>query len=666
MRFYFPDSQDQIDPSFDFETEERSPFRIRQRDDLYAHEVLDARAVHGHAVSKAMVDGVAGGAGRYSAQQRQRLYRVGIREFFRLDDAPGPRLDTIGDCGAFTYVREDVPPYSVDEVIDFYEGFGFDAACLVDHVILGFELQPPTARTISCRRNGVAPRSMTLELADEFLQRHRRARLHLRAGRRRAGLEPGVLRRRRSIDCRRSATSASRSAAWSPQKTHEILAVLEAIATVREPRTRNCTCSASPACEHVPTFADLGVTSFDSTSPFRQAFKDDRDNYYALDRTYVALRVPQVDGNAKLQRRIRAGEVDRRHARRLEQAALATLRAFDRGERDHRRGRRRPARVRSSCTTRHATAARPTARCSTAAPWKSCDCAVCRDVGIQVIIFRGTERNKRRGFHNLHVFAQRLARARRTPRRVPASARSRMSPSKPTTADELVLPALAISQAGDRTLYSFAVDGKKLPSFAAVSRVKRDEQHELAGYQRAESLAHIRTIRKYLESADAMLPNALVVAFDSRVRFEPSGSTPSTGVSIGRTASIPVDEAEAEHRQARLDRRRPAAVRGDPRRRRRQLPGLRHGVHHRQRRRAALAVHPRQLHEAPAQGPHPRIAAIDTGRRPAARAAEAALPRAAARPPQLRRRLAAAAAHPHADDRRRHDQGQLHPEDARR
>ena len=49
MRFYFPDSQDQIDPSFDFETEERSPFRIRQRDDLYAHEVLDPVAVHRHA-----------------------------------------------------------------------------------------------------------------------------------------------------------------------------------------------------------------------------------------------------------------------------------------------------------------------------------------------------------------------------------------------------------------------------------------------------------------------------------------------------------------------------------------------------------------------------------------------------------------------------------------
>jgi len=88
MRFYFPDSQDQIDPSFDFETEERSPFRIRQRDDRYAHEVLSPSPYVGMLVSKAIVDGISGAAGKYSAQQRQRLYRVGIREFFRGRFAP--------------------------------------------------------------------------------------------------------------------------------------------------------------------------------------------------------------------------------------------------------------------------------------------------------------------------------------------------------------------------------------------------------------------------------------------------------------------------------------------------------------------------------------------------------------------------------------------------
>lgn len=110
----------------------------------------------------------------------------------------------------------------------------------------------------------------------------------------------------------------------------------------------------------------------------------------------------------------------------------------------------------------------------------------------------------------------------------------------------LVVPALAIEQAPGRRLFSFAVDGKRLPGFAAVSRVKRNATHELAGYQRAESLSHIRTIQKYLETANAILPNALVVAFDSRVRFE-SDDDPGGGLTQSGRLIIPVDESQEEH-----------------------------------------------------------------------------------------------------------------------
>jgi DGQHR domain-containing protein len=113
------------------------------------------------------------------------------------------------------------------------------------------------------------------------------------------------------------------------------------------------------------------------------------------------------------------------------------------------------------------------------------------------------------------------------------------------TTYDLSLPALAIRQKPGRTLFSFAVDGKKLPSFAAVSRVRRNDANELGGYQRPESIAHIRTIRTYLESADALLPNALVVAFDTRVRFEPGDAPEEGGVQHGRLI-VPVDEAAAE------------------------------------------------------------------------------------------------------------------------
>lgn len=86
---------------------------------------------------------------------------------------------------------------------------------------------------------------------------------------------------------------------------------------------------------------------------------------------------------------------------------------------------------------------------------------------------------------------------------------------------ELRLPALRVRQGETRTLYSFAVDGKTLEKFAAVSRLRRDEERSIQGYQRPEVLSHIGEIRRYLESTEPMIPNAIVVAFDERVRFEP-------------------------------------------------------------------------------------------------------------------------------------------------
>ena len=41
-------------------------------------------------------------------------------------------------------------------------------------------------------------------------------------------------------------------------------------------------------------------------------------------------------------------------------------------------------------------------------PWKQCPCDICKQIGIHVIIFRGAERNRRRGFHNLFVFYKML------------------------------------------------------------------------------------------------------------------------------------------------------------------------------------------------------------------------------------------------------------------
>src|SRR5262249_27270268 len=111
---------------------------------------------------------------------------------------------------------------------------------------------------------------------------------------------------------------------------------------------------------------------------------------------------------------------------------------------------------------------------------------------------------------------------------------------------ELRLPAIEVLQSDHRVLYSFAVDGKLIPTFATISRIRRDNG-VLHGYQRPEVLAHIAEIRKYLEGPSPMIPNAVVIAFDSRVRFErdPDGKG-DVGYAQPGILVIPLDPAVLE------------------------------------------------------------------------------------------------------------------------
>ena len=112
---------------------------------------------------------------------------------------------------------------------------------------------------------------------------------------------------------------------------------------------------------------------------------------------------------------------------------------------------------------------------------------------------------------------------------------------------ELRIPALEIRQGQNRRLYSFAVDGKLLPSFVAISRLHRGEDENICGYQRPEVLSHIAEIKAYLESEDPMLPNSVVIAFNDRVSFVPySNKGSQSEFSNGGVLVIPLDESQIE------------------------------------------------------------------------------------------------------------------------
>ncbi len=398
MDFYFPDSQDQIDPRYCFDVEEHPPHHVRQRDDYYAHEAHFQPPYTGMLVSKTMVDGYQD-TGRYTPAQRHRLYRLGVHDFFRLPVG----MNTLGDCGAFSYVAEQDPPITVDEVIDFYEGCGFDLGISVDHVILDYRADAEESGEIDPR--WIERQETTLRCAGEFLERHAERGCSFTPVGAAQGWSPQsyayCVEELQRLGYKRIALGG-----MVPLKTMQIMACLKAVHKVRNKNTQFHLLGVTRT-EYVVNFAAFGVTSFDSTSPFRQAFKDDKDNYWTKDHKYVALRIPPSEGNAKLQALIRAGQLDQREVRSLEVACLTALRAYDRGDRTL-MGAITALRDYEQLVSPEKDHTQAYQRMLEDAPWQRCPCAVCKTDGIEVAIFRGTERNKRRGFHNLWVFNQTL------------------------------------------------------------------------------------------------------------------------------------------------------------------------------------------------------------------------------------------------------------------
>lgn len=106
---------------------------------------------------------------------------------------------------------------------------------------------------------------------------------------------------------------------------------------------------------------------------------------------------------------------------------------------------------------------------------------------------------------------------------------------------ELRFPAIRVEQGANRVLYAFSFDGKDVLEFADISRLKRSSGGEILGYQRPEVQAHVAEIRAYLESENPMIPNAIVIAFDSTVRFEPLDGLLREGASLGELVIPSVD-----------------------------------------------------------------------------------------------------------------------------
>lgn len=420
MKFIFADSLDLVDPNYDFLADRTGAGRQAQRDDKYPHELMNPAPYDGVLVSRGIV-GDHRFPGKYSSAQAMRFRRDGARKFLRLDAPRFREMPIYGDSGAFSYVKEDVPPYTPEQIVEFYADAGFTHGCSVDHIIFDFDREEKgrASGTEFARRR----LDITLENARDFLKRSKDLGPKFTPIGVAQGWSPSSIALAAS-KLERMGFSYIALGGLVPLRAHDIHRCLTAVREKIAHKTRIHLLGFAKA-EQIGQFAPHRIESFDSTSPLIRAFKDARSNFYVLKNGgldyYSAIRIPQALENPRLARAAREGKLNQEKLLELERKALSAVRNCDRGLVG-------PANA-ADCVADYAClleeeappdspnrdALRNSIRESTERtlrdrPWATCPCEICRTASVEVIIFRSSNRNKRRGFHNLGVFYRHVRR----------------------------------------------------------------------------------------------------------------------------------------------------------------------------------------------------------------------------------------------------------------
>jgi len=415
VKFIYADSLDVVDPNYNFIEDEFRAGRKPYWDDVYAHEILPKPPYDGLLVSRSTL-GSGPIAGKYTQAQAMRFFREGGRTFLRMNEPKYKEMVLMGDCGAFNYHRESSPPYTPSEIVDFYECGGFNYGCSIDHIIFQFGKDEEGSEDSKNRFE------ITLDIAGKFFEEHRSQR---------ASFEPmGVVQgwSPESMRCaaRRLLKMGYRYIAIGGLVPLGIPAIRQAVVAVHEEVSKfqgaRIHLLGFAKAECINEFQKYSVASFDSTSPLLRAFKDKTKNYWLLDQDnsfkyYSAIRVPQSSDNNTLRNRVKCGAVSLSELVSAEKRALESLRAYDRekGGLDETLGavlaysrylldggKFSEERVEKELVWQRQEYQRTLQDRS----WQKCGCEICEDCSIEVVIFRASNRNKRRGMHNLCMFHQ--------------------------------------------------------------------------------------------------------------------------------------------------------------------------------------------------------------------------------------------------------------------
>src|SRR5215813_3404481 len=111
--------------------------------------------------------------------------------------------------------------------------------------------------------------------------------------------------------------------------------------------------------------------------------------------------------------------------------------------------------------------------------------------------------------------------------------------------EAIAVRALRTKQGTGVDVFSFFIKGSEIARVAEISRISRDDDDALKGFQRKEIQNHVKGIIEYLDRGDVLFPNAIILALSPEIEFKQSrGPTPEGIAEVAQigTLSIPIRE----------------------------------------------------------------------------------------------------------------------------
>jgi hypothetical protein len=397
--YFLPDWDDFVDADFDFVKDKFSEAKRDDRSETHVSMLTAPRKMSdGVLVSLAQHLGRKGLLKRVHTIENDSLAPRSVRRHFGLSKNQW----AFGDCGAFSYCGAEDPSITVEQAVNVYDLYEFDLGASVDHIPLEevFRDGKTVRLTSSERRRRV---DLTRRNAQRFIDVHEEVGARFIP----VGVVQGVTAAdyaKQIPDYIEMGYSHLALGGLVPRNDGDILEVVTGVVAKFDGTT------ARPWLHLLGVFRPklqdqfrrLGVNSFDSASYFRKAWLRSGQNYLGANGNwYAAVRVPPTS-DARTLLRLRQKGYSTERIQKLEKSALSALRSYDKGHLSL-----------DACLDTVKSYDQLLARGESAKdlfaayrrtleekPWRQCDCAVCADIGIDVLIFRGLNRNKRRGAHN--------------------------------------------------------------------------------------------------------------------------------------------------------------------------------------------------------------------------------------------------------------------------